>query len=67
VKYLALKPLEMGDRVATMTAVVWLLLPMQFFCFKLTIIDGIGGGKEVDNNNNMPEEAIKCSSCLGGH
>ena len=48
----------MGDLVATMTDVVWLLFPMKFFCFKLTIIDGIGGGKEVDNNNTMPEEAI---------
>ena len=27
--------------------------------FKLTIIDGIGGGKEVDDNNTMPEEAMK--------
>ena len=27
--------------------------------FKLTIIDGIGGGKEVDDNNTMPEGAMK--------
>jgi hypothetical protein len=27
--------------------------------FKLAIIDGIGGGKEVDDNNTMPEEAMK--------
>ena len=44
------------------------VVPNDIFCFKLTIIDWIGGGKEVDNNNNtVQEEAIKSSSCLGGH
>ena len=34
-------------------------VPNDILCFKLTIIDGIGGGKEVDDNNTMQEEAIK--------
>ena len=34
-------------------------VPNDILCFKLTIIDGIGGGKEVDDNSTMPEEAIK--------
>ena len=33
--------------------------PNNILHFILTITDGIGGGKEVDNNNNMPEEAMK--------
>jgi hypothetical protein len=35
------------------------VVPNDIFHFKLTITDGIGGGKEVDDNNTMPEKAIK--------
>jgi hypothetical protein len=59
-KFLALEPLEMGDLVASMATVVGVVVPNDILCFKLTIIDGTCGEKEVDNNNNtMQEEAIK--------
>ena len=33
------------------------VVPNDILCFKLTIIDGMGRGKEVDNEDIMPEEA----------
>jgi hypothetical protein len=33
--------------------------PNDILCLKLAIVDGIGGGKEIDDDNNMPEKAIK--------
>ena len=35
--------------------------------FKLTIMDRIGGGKEVDDNNTMPRRSHKGCSCPGCH
>ena len=29
------------------------VVPNYILCFKFTIIDGTGGGKEVDNNNPL--------------
>ena len=35
------------------------VVPNDILCFKLTVIDGMGGGKEGDNEDVMPEEDIK--------
>jgi hypothetical protein len=35
------------------------VIPDNILHFKLSIIDGIGGRKEDDNEDTMPEEAIK--------
>ena len=63
---LVLEPLEIGDLVATMNAVVWLLFPITFFISSYKKTDGIGGGKEFDNNNTMPEETIKAVLVCNG-
>jgi hypothetical protein len=35
------------------------VVPNDILHFKLTMIDVMGGGKEVENEDTMPEEAIK--------
>ena len=34
------------------------VVPNGTLCFKLTVIDGMGGGKQIDNEDIMPEVAV---------
>ena len=64
-QFLGLRAFENGRSCGQHNCCDLFVILNDILSFKLSVIDGVDGGMEVDYKDIMPEEVIKCYSCSG--